>query len=86
MKLLSTILLFVAMLVGHGDGTEKGFSQQTIPDAVFERMQGRSYPVGCEVNRNDLRYSFSNHVTMLRYRTINVIENICFVACFFFYL
>jgi addiction module RelE/StbE family toxin len=61
MKLLSTILLFVAMLVGHGDGTEKGFSQQTIPDAVFERMQGRSYPVGCEINRSDLRYLRIKH-------------------------
>ena len=41
-------MLFVAMLIGHGDGTEKGFSQQAIPDAVFERMQGKSFPVGCK--------------------------------------
>ena len=61
MKLLSTILLFVAMLLGHGDGTEKGFSQQAIPDAVFERMQGKSFPVGCKVSRNDLRYLRIKH-------------------------
>lgn len=61
MKLLSTILVFVAMLVGHGDGTEKGFSQQAIPDAVFERMQGKSFPVGCKVSRNDLRYLRIKH-------------------------
>ena len=60
-KLLSTILLFVAMLLGHGDGTEKGFSQQAIPDAVFERMQGKSFPVGCEINRSDLRYLRIKH-------------------------
>ena len=49
------------MLVGHGDGTEKGFSQQAIPDAVFERMQGKSFPVGCKVSRNDLRYLRIKH-------------------------
>ena len=60
-KLLSAILVFVAMLLGHGDGTEKGFSQQAIPDAVFERMQGKSFPVGCEINRSDLRYLRIKH-------------------------
>ena len=60
-KLLSAILVFVAMLLGHGDGTEKGFSQQAIPDAVFERMQGKSFPVGCKVSRNDLRYLRIKH-------------------------
>ena len=49
------------MLLGHGDGTEKGFSQQAIPDAVFERMQGKSFPVGCKVSRNDLRYLRIKH-------------------------
>ena len=54
-------MVFVAMLLGHGDGTEKGFSQQAIPDAVFERMQGKSFPVGCKVSRNDLRYLRIKH-------------------------
>ena len=61
MKLLSTILLFVAMLIWHGDGTESGFSQQQIPDRVFARMQGKSFPVGCKVSRNDLRYLRIKH-------------------------
>ena len=61
MKLLSTILLFVAMLIGHGDGTESGFSQQQIPDRVFARMQGKSFPVGCKLSRNDLRYLRIKH-------------------------
>ena len=49
------------MLVGHGDGTEKGFSQQQIPDRVFARMQGKSFPVGCKLSRNDLRYLRIKH-------------------------
>jgi hypothetical protein len=60
-KLLSTILVFFAMALGHGDGTEKGFSQQQIPDRVFARMQGKSFPVGCKVSRNDLRYLRIKH-------------------------
>jgi hypothetical protein len=49
------------MALGHGDGTEKGFSQQQIPDRVFARMQGKSFPVGCKVSRNDLRYLRIKH-------------------------
>jgi hypothetical protein len=60
-KLLSTILVFFAMALGHGDGTESGFSQQQIPDRVFARMQGKSFPVGCKVSRNDLRYLRIKH-------------------------
>jgi hypothetical protein len=60
-KLLSTIMVFFAMTLGHGDGTESGFSQQQIPDRVFARMQGKSFPVGCKVSRNDLRYLRIKH-------------------------
>lgn len=49
------------MTLGHGDGTESGFSQQQIPDRVFARMQGKSFPVGCKVSRNDLRYLRIKH-------------------------
>jgi len=49
------------MALGHGDGTESGFSQQQIPDRVFARMQGKSFPVGCKVSRNDLRYLRIKH-------------------------
>lgn len=49
------------MNLGHGDGTESGFSQQQIPDRVFARMQGKSFPVGCKVSRNDLRYLRIKH-------------------------
>ena len=60
-KLLSTILVFFAMALGHGDGTESGFSQQQIPDRVFARMQGKSFPEGCNVSRSDLRYLRIKH-------------------------
>jgi hypothetical protein len=60
-KLLSTIMVFFAMTLGRGDGTESGFSQQQIPDRVFARMQGKSFPVGCKVSRNDLRYLRIKH-------------------------
>ena len=32
------------------------FSSQPIPDSVFQRMQGRSWPEGCTIRRADLRY------------------------------
>lgn len=36
-------------------GTD-AFLSMPIPDTVFARMQGRSYPEGCSVRRSDLRY------------------------------
>ena len=32
------------------------FSVHEIPDSIWTRMLGRSYPQGCEVRRSDLRY------------------------------
>lgn len=37
-------------------GVERWFVAEPIPDAVFARMRGRSYPEGCTVARADLRY------------------------------
>lgn len=34
----------------------KGFSADTLSNAVFARMQGKSYPEGCTIKRSDLRY------------------------------
>ena len=36
-----------------GEGT---FTSEPIPDDVFARMQGVSYPEGCTISRDDLRY------------------------------
>ena len=37
------------------------FSVQPVPDSVFLRMQGRSWPEGCAVHRADLRYLRLSH-------------------------
>lgn len=37
------------------------FSMQTIPDSIFQRMQGRSWPKGCTIHRADLRYLRLSH-------------------------
>lgn len=37
------------------------FSSAPIPDAVFARMQGKSYPNGCPVSRTELRYLIIPH-------------------------
>ena len=41
-------------LAGHAQ--QEGFSVDTLTDAVFQRMQGRSFPEGCTISRSDLRY------------------------------
>ena len=37
-------------------GLSRCFTSTPIPDAVFARMQGKSYPQGCPIRRSDLRY------------------------------
>lgn len=32
------------------------FTGEEIPDEVFRRMRGKSFPAGCTVKRSDLRY------------------------------
>ncbi len=38
------------------DGLDQWFVQQAIPDDVFSRMKGKSFPVHCTIARSDLRY------------------------------
>lgn len=40
---------------------KEGFSIDTLSNAVFLRMQGKSYPEGCSVKRTDLRYLLVMH-------------------------
>jgi hypothetical protein len=49
------ILLLITSFIPAGAQT-CGFSIDTIPDAVFARMQGRSFPANCTVKREELRY------------------------------
>ncbi len=44
-------------------GESRCFSAQPIPDDVFKRMLGQSFPEGCSVKRADLRYIRLLHVT-----------------------
>lgn len=55
MKHIFQIFLFLLITLSTHAQSD-GFSISTIPDAVFARMQGKSYPKGCKVNRSDLRY------------------------------
>lgn len=41
---------------------QKNFYAQEIPESVFLRMQGKSYPKGCTVQRSDLRYLRVLHI------------------------
>ncbi|MCR5820420.1 MAG: M15 family metallopeptidase [Bacteroidaceae bacterium] len=38
------------------------FTAETLPDSVFGRMQGLSWPEGCTMKRGDLRYLRLSHI------------------------
>lgn len=42
--------------------TEDGFTAGSLPDSVFERMQGKSFPHDCTIPRSELRYLQVLHV------------------------
>lgn len=48
-------LLFLPLIASSKVPAE-GFSVSEIPDAVFHRMEGKSYPKGCPIKRSELRY------------------------------
>ena len=50
------IIIYMCLLSLGGIGQTEGFSVDTLSDAVFLRMQGKSYPDGCNVKRSELRY------------------------------
>lgn len=43
-------------------GLNKCFGSEVLSDAVFERMQGCSFPAGCTMSRDELRYLHVLHV------------------------
>lgn len=68
--LLSVLLLWLLAAVldvpaqedaGRHDGA-KEFVAMPLPDSVFARMQGKSYPAGCPIRRSELRYVRVLHV------------------------
>ena len=54
---LFTFILWVIAQSLTIQGQESNvFTASAIPDSIFERMLGKSYPQGCEVPRENLRY------------------------------
>lgn len=51
--------LFCFLVVGTW---AQEFSVQAVPDSIFQRMQGRSWPKDCTIRRADLRYLRLSHV------------------------
>lgn len=63
LPLLSMVFLFMPLLV-FSQKRQPGFSVSMIADDVFVRMQGKSYPDGCPVRRQDLRYLRLLHIDL----------------------
>lgn len=63
LPLLAIVFLFLPLLV-FSQKRHPGFSVSMIPDDVFVRMQGKSYPKTCSVRRQDLRYLRLLHVDL----------------------
>lgn len=52
LRYLLLLMLSFPAVVSNG----QVFTSVEIPDSIWHRMQGRSYPQGCEVPKSDLRY------------------------------
>ena len=57
MKRFITFLVWFTVLTANA----QTFTIDTISDAVFQRMQGKSYKEGCRISRADLRYLRLSH-------------------------
>lgn len=57
-----TLLIVSLLLVRCSLLLAQTFTSSPIPDSVFQRMQGRSYPRDCSVPRSELRYLRLSHV------------------------
>ena len=58
-----TLLLLICICLSNlcCQAQHDGFSADTLSDAVFARMQGRSFPKDCTVSRSDLRHLKVKH-------------------------
>ena len=56
LRLLLSVVLLCTLPVSLLAQQAEGFSIDTISDAVFQRMQGRSFPADCTVMRQELRH------------------------------
>ena len=55
-------ILFILFCLSVVRAEAQVFSVQPVPDSVFQRMQGYSFPKDCSVRRSDLRYLRLSHV------------------------
>jgi len=55
-RILVLLLCCSALTAVQAQPVDDGFSIDTISDALFQRMWGRSFPAGCTTARSDLRY------------------------------
>ena len=60
--LLLLILLCQLPILNCQFSVAQTFTAQPVPDSVFQRMKGRSYPHDCTIARSDLRYLRLSHV------------------------
>jgi len=62
MKRFLSTLLFCLLTVALYAQTSDGFRIETLSDEMFSRMQGKSWPKGCTISRNDLRLVTVRHI------------------------
>jgi len=62
MKRALASLLFCLLTIGIHAQANDGFHIDTLSNAVFSRMQGKSWPEGCTIARKDLRLVTVRHI------------------------
>ncbi|MCR4602367.1 MAG: M15 family metallopeptidase [Prevotella sp.] len=55
-RLLTGFILTILLLSANRISAQQHFTIDTISDEVFARMKGKSFPNGCTIARQDLRY------------------------------
>ncbi len=62
MTRLRLLAMLLALSVNFSAFSQSdGFTSSFVPDSVFQRMQGRSWPAGCKARRSDLRFLTLRH-------------------------
>ena len=61
LKRYLVFLILCCLSVAAGGQTGEGFRIDTISDALFERIKGKSYPQDCKIDRSELRYLTVKH-------------------------
>ena len=60
--ILTTIMFWLCtILCVQGQNISDGFTSEPIPDAIWQKMQGKTYVDNPHVSRSDLRYLRVKH-------------------------